>query len=100
MLRLGGTRQLYRLRWEDEEIFKLIREFLQTEDFLGRPDPLIAQEIVAVHLYCLLARILIIESALAHDHGKNPRKSPRKPPSTPPPVSSTACGPARTTSWS
>ena len=65
-IKASDLRRLYRLRWEEEEFFKLIKEFLGAEDFRGKSAPLIDQEIAAVHLYCLLARILIMESALAH----------------------------------
>jgi len=43
-IKASDLRQLYRLRWEDEEFLKLIKEFLQAEGFRGRSGPLIGQD--------------------------------------------------------
>jgi hypothetical protein len=54
---------LYHLRWRQEEFFKLIKGLLEAENFRGKSTQLISQELLAIHLYCLLTRILILESA-------------------------------------
>ena len=60
---LSELRELYHLRWEEEEFFKLIKELLEAENFRGKNCHFIDQEIVAIYLYCLLVRIMIMEAA-------------------------------------
>jgi hypothetical protein len=56
---LAQLRELYHLRWEEEEFFKLTKGLLEAENFRGKCLLLIDQELMAIHLYCLLTRILI-----------------------------------------
>ncbi len=63
---LSEIRDLYHLRWEEEEFFKTVKELLEAENFRGQSVQFIDQEMIAVYLYALLTRILIMESALAH----------------------------------
>ncbi|ACL01772.1 transposase IS4 family protein [Desulfatibacillum aliphaticivorans] len=60
-------KHLYHLRWQEEEFFKHMKDLLEAENIRGKSEALVDQEIVAVHLYHLLARILIMESALRHE---------------------------------
>lgn len=68
---------LYRLRWEEEEFFKLIKGLLEAENFRGKSPLFIAQELLAINLYCLLTRILMLQSALKH--GIAPENLAQKP---------------------
>jgi hypothetical protein len=58
-------RDLYHQRWQEEEFYKLTKGLLEAENFRGKCTLLIGQELMAIHLYCLLTRILIMESALS-----------------------------------
>lgn len=64
---LASLRELYHLRWEEEEYYKVIKELLEAENFRGKSKAFIDQEILAIYLYSLLVRILMMESALLHD---------------------------------
>lgn len=57
---------LYHMRWEQEEYFKLIKVLLEAENFRGKSALLISQELLAINLYCLLTRILVLQSAITH----------------------------------
>jgi hypothetical protein len=61
---LAEIRDLYHKRWQEEEFYKLTKGLLQAENFRGKCTLLIGQELIAIHLYCLLTRILIMESAV------------------------------------
>lgn len=56
-------RELYHLRWEEEEFFKLIKELLEGENFRGKSVQFIDQEILAIYLYIVLVRIMMMEAA-------------------------------------
>jgi hypothetical protein len=58
---------LYHMRWEQEEYFKLIKGLLEAENFRGKCLLLVSQELLAINLYCLLTRILMLQSALIHN---------------------------------
>lgn len=62
---LAQLKDLYHLRWEEEEFFKLTKGLLEAENFRGKCLLLIGQELMAIHLYCLLTRILIMECAIS-----------------------------------
>lgn len=64
---VGTLRELYHLRWEEEEFYKLIKELLEAENFRGKSRQLIDQEVMAIYLYCLLVRIMMMEAAVKHD---------------------------------
>ena len=64
---LRSIRELYHLRWEEEEFYKLIKELLEAENFRGKSCHFIDQEVVAIYLYCLLARIMMMETALQYN---------------------------------
>jgi len=59
--------ELYHMRWEQEEHFKLIKGLLEAENFRGKSPQLVSQELLAINLYCLLTRILMLQSALIHN---------------------------------
>ena len=59
----GALCDLYHLRWEEEEFFKLAKESLELESMRGTKPLLVHQEIMAIHLYCILTRLLTIEAA-------------------------------------
>lgn len=61
---LAQLRDLYHKRWQEEEFYKLTKGLLEAENFRGKCTLLIGQELMAIHLYCLLTRILIMESAI------------------------------------
>lgn len=63
---LRSLRELYHLRWEEEEFYKLIKELLEAENFRGKSCSFIDQEVMAIYLYCLLVRIMMMEAALQH----------------------------------
>ena len=63
---LRALRELYHLRWEEEEFYKLIKELLEAENFRGKSCQFIDQEIMAIYLYCLLVRIMMMETAVKH----------------------------------
>jgi hypothetical protein len=63
---LAQLKDLYHMRWEEEEFYKLTKGLLEAENFRGKCRLLIAQELMAIHLYCLLTRILIMECALSN----------------------------------
>lgn len=60
-------RDLYHLRWEEEEYYKLVKGLLEAENFRGKSCLLIDQEVIAMYLYCLLVRIMMLECAEQHD---------------------------------
>ena len=62
---LSQCKELYHKRWQEEEFYKLTKGLLEAENFRGKCTLLIGQELMAIHLYCLLTRILIMESALS-----------------------------------
>ena len=62
---LAHLRDLYHLRWQEEEFFKLTKGLLEAENFRGKCCLFIGQELMAIHLYCLLTRILIMECAIS-----------------------------------
>ncbi len=62
---LAQLGELYHMRWQEEEFFKLTKGLLEAENFRGKCRLLIGQELMAIHLYCLLTRILIMECALS-----------------------------------
>jgi len=57
---------LYHLRWEEEEFYKLIKELLAAENIRGKSCLLVHQELIAMYLYCVLARMLTFEAAARH----------------------------------
>ncbi|MDR3555664.1 MAG: IS4 family transposase, partial [Syntrophobacteraceae bacterium] len=61
---LAELRELYHKRWQEEEFYKLTKGLLEAENFRGKCALLIGQELIAIHLYCLLTRVLIMESAV------------------------------------
>jgi len=63
---LQSLRELYHLRWEEEEFYKLLKELLEAENFRGKSCPFIDQEVMAIYLYCLLVRIMMMETALQY----------------------------------
>jgi hypothetical protein len=64
---LRSIRELYHLRWEEEEFYKLIKELLEAENFRGKSCQFIDQEVMAIYLYCLLVRIMMMETALLYN---------------------------------
>lgn len=60
-------RELYHLRWGEEEFYKLVKELFETENFRGMSSDFIDQEVMAIYLYCLLARIMIMEAAIQNE---------------------------------
>jgi hypothetical protein len=63
---LAQLRDLYHKRWQEEEFYKLTKGLLEAESFRGKCTLLIGQELMAIHLYCLLTSILILESAVSN----------------------------------
>jgi hypothetical protein len=63
---LAQLKDLYHMRWQEEEFFKLTKDLLEAENFRGKCRLLIGQELMAIHLYCLLTRILIMECAISN----------------------------------
>lgn len=61
---------LYHLRWEEEEFYKLVKELLESENFRGQSVLFVNQELMAMFLFCVLARILILQCA--EDQGVPP----------------------------
>jgi hypothetical protein len=64
-------RDLYHLRWEEEEYYKLVKGLLEAENFRGKSCLLIDQEVIAMYLYCVLVRIMMLECAEQHDISPN-----------------------------
>jgi hypothetical protein len=64
---LRSLRELYHLRWEEEEFYKLIKELLEAENFRGKSCQFIDQEVMGIYLYCLLVRIMMMEAAAKYD---------------------------------
>lgn len=60
---LRELRELYNRRWEEEEFFKLIKEELEAENFRGQNCMFIDQEMIAMHLYVVLVRLMILQAA-------------------------------------
>ena len=58
--------ELYHLRWEEEEFFKLLKELLDAENFRGQSRLFVEQELLSMFLYCLMTRILMMECAQKH----------------------------------
>ena len=58
--------ELYHLRWEEEEFFKLVKELLGGENYRGQSQLFIEQELLSILLYCLMTRILMMECAAKH----------------------------------
>jgi hypothetical protein len=67
---------LYHLRWEEEEFYKLIKELLAAESIRGKSCLLVHQELIAMYLYCVLARMLTFEAAARH--GIEPSQIPQQ----------------------
>jgi hypothetical protein len=67
---------LYHLRWEEEEFYKLIKELLAAENIRGKSCLLVHQELIAMYLYCVLARMLTFEAAARH--GIEPSQIPQQ----------------------
>lgn len=62
-----ALRNLYHLRWQEEEFFKTIKEHLRAEEFRGKSVQFIDQELLSTYLYYILTRILMLEAAREHD---------------------------------
>lgn len=60
-------RDLYHLRWNEEEFFKTIKEQLEAEQFRGHSVLFIDQELIAIYLYYSLTRILMLETSNTYD---------------------------------
>lgn len=60
-------RDLYHLRWNEEEFFKTIKEHLKAEQFHGQCVQFIDQELIAVYLYYTLSRIMIMETSMSYE---------------------------------
>ena len=58
-----ALRNLYHLRWQEEEFFKTIKEHLRAEEFRGKSVQFIDQELLSTYLYYLLTRIMMLEAA-------------------------------------
>lgn len=58
--------ELYHLRWNEEEFFKAIKGHLRAEHFHGHSVQFVDQELIAIYLYYLLTRIMMLETANAH----------------------------------
>jgi len=58
-----ALRNLYHLRWQEEEFFKSIKEHLRAEEFRGKSVQFIDQELLSTYLYYLLTRIMMLEAA-------------------------------------
>ena len=54
---------LYHIRWEQEEFYKLVKQLLAAENLRGTKCLLIHQELISIYLYCALARMLTLEAA-------------------------------------
>jgi IS4 transposase len=63
---VGTLREFYHLRWEVEEIYELVKELLEAENFRRKSRQFIDQEVMAMYLYCLLVRIMMMEAAVKH----------------------------------
>jgi hypothetical protein len=62
-----ALRNLYHLRWQEEEFFKTIKEHLRAEEFRGKSVQLIDQELLSTYLYYILTRIMMLEAARQHE---------------------------------
>jgi len=60
---LRDLRELYHLRWEEEEFFKLVKEELEAENFRGQNCTFIDQEMIAMYLYVVLVRLMTLQTA-------------------------------------
>jgi len=67
---------LYHVRWEEEEFYKLVKELLAAENLRGTKCLLIHQELISLYLYCVLARLLTLEAATRH--GIAPQQIPQQ----------------------
>ena len=61
-----ALRNLYHLRWQEEEFFKTIKEHLRAEEFRGKSVQFIDQELLSTYLYHILTRIMMLEAARQH----------------------------------
>jgi len=59
----GALRNLYHLRWQEEEFFKTLKEHLRAEEFRGKSVQFIDQELLSTYLYYLLTRIMMLKAA-------------------------------------
>jgi hypothetical protein len=60
---LRALRNLYHLRWQEEEFFKTIKEHLRAEEFRGKNVHFIDQELLSTYLYYILTRIMMLAAA-------------------------------------
>jgi hypothetical protein len=58
-----ALRNLYHLRWQEEEFFKTLKEHLRAEEFRGKSVQFIDQELLSTYLYYILTRIMMLEAA-------------------------------------
>jgi len=72
----GALSDLYHVRWEEEEFYKLVKELLAAENLRGTKCLLIHQELISIYLYCVLARLLTLEAA--QRHGIAPQQIPQQ----------------------
>lgn len=63
-----ALRNLYHLRWQEEEFFKTIKEHLRAEEFRGKSVQFIDQELLSTYLYYILTRIMMLEVMLEAAH--------------------------------
>jgi hypothetical protein len=62
-----ALRNLYHLRWQEEEFFKTSKEHLRAEEFRGKSVQFIDQELLSTYLYYILTRIMMLEAARQHE---------------------------------
>lgn len=62
-----ALRNLYHLRWQEEEFFKTLKEHLRAEEFRGKSVQFIDQELLSTYLYYILTRIMMLEAARQQD---------------------------------
>jgi len=58
-----ALRNLYHLRWQEEEFFKTLKEHLRAEEFRGKSVQFIDQELLSTYLYYILTRIMMLAAA-------------------------------------
>ncbi len=58
-----ALRNLYHLRWQEEEFFKTIKEHLRAEEFRGKSVQFVDQELLSTYLYYILTRIMMLQAA-------------------------------------
>lgn len=76
VFRPAALSDLYHVRWEHEEFYKLVKQLLAAENLRGTKCLLIHQELIAIYLYCALARMLTLEAA--ERHGLAPHEIPQQ----------------------